>query len=194
VLRKPEKEQEKKWEKRYHHSSIQQQSLLVVGVLGGGCAPGGQGLLVAGVRARGWRPLLFYSSGACLIASWKFSKMSQWIWDWCVLVVSHSSPKGKCSTSLPMWHQQVSWANTLPLQGFTRYSTLPYQGNEVPKAQCLISGVCLIQASLSVSLKTDVWGNCPVGPRYVCDNCPPQPGAVHSLPGSIHGQVERGFE
>jgi len=68
---------------------------------GGGHAPGGQDNLMVGTHTRGWPPLLLYPSGARVIVSRKFLKMSQWAWGEGVLVVSHSSPKGKCSASLP---------------------------------------------------------------------------------------------
>ena len=39
---------------------------------------GGRGPLVVGAHTRGWCPLLWFPSGTCLVASRKFSKMSQW--------------------------------------------------------------------------------------------------------------------
>ena len=108
---------------------------------------GGQGPLVAGVylvvwvlwwqecTARCWPPLLLYPSGACLVASWKFSKMSLW-----------EGGRGRGyigGLTVSLWRQVlnllvfmtrwVSLANTLPLQGFARLSHSLIKMRKFPK-------------------------------------------------------------
>jgi len=114
--------------------------------------------------ARGWPPFPLYPLGACLIASWKFLKMSQWaggggLGGLAVL----PSPEGKCLNSLPVWHRWGSQVRTLPSQGFTRLPHCLTKMRKFPKHNAWFRH--RIFASLSVSqdgclwqLPTPAWG------------------------------------
>ena len=111
---------------------------------------GRQGLLVVGVclvvkifwwwtpTPRGWPPRPFIHFKCLCYIFPKVLENESVVMGGGVLVVSHSSPEDKCSASLPTWHRWVSQDDTLPPQGLTWSSTLPYQDEQVPKAQCLI--------------------------------------------------------